>query len=77
MQGYGLDSPESGWGPVAGSCKHSNTPFSSTKGRELLDYQKNCHLLQKDSDPWGLLISTEQKIEIYIKQTFPETDVIA
>ena len=75
MQSCGLDSPDSGWGPVAGSCKQKNTLFSSTKGRELLEWQNNCSLLQKGFVPWGSLLATKQKMEISIKQTFFVTDV--
>jgi hypothetical protein len=34
---YGLDSSGSGYGPVGGSCEHSNEPAVSIKGREFLD----------------------------------------
>jgi hypothetical protein len=33
----GLDASGSGYGPVAGSCKHGNEPSGSIKGGEFLD----------------------------------------
>jgi hypothetical protein len=33
----GVDSSGSEYGPVAGSCEHSNVPSGSTKGGEFLD----------------------------------------
>jgi hypothetical protein len=33
----GLDSSNSGQGPIAGSCEHGNELSVSIKGRELLD----------------------------------------
>jgi len=34
---YGLDASCSGWGPVVGSCEHSNEPLGSIKGGEFLE----------------------------------------
>jgi hypothetical protein len=33
----GLDSSGSGWGPVTGSCEHSNELSGSLNGEEFLD----------------------------------------
>jgi hypothetical protein len=33
----GLAVSGSGWGPVVGSCEHTNEPLDSLKGREFLD----------------------------------------
>jgi hypothetical protein len=33
----GLDSSDSGQGPVAGSCEHGNEPSGSIKGGKFLD----------------------------------------
>jgi len=34
---FGLDSPDSGFGPVARSYEHINEPSGSIKGGEFLD----------------------------------------
>jgi hypothetical protein len=41
---------------VAGSCKHSNDPSGSKKGREFFDNLRDSYLL-KDSVPWSELVS--------------------
>jgi hypothetical protein len=51
--GYGLNSSDSGQGPVAGFCEHGNEPFGSVKGEQLLDWLNDCQLLMKDSLPWN------------------------
>jgi len=47
--GNGLDSFDSEWGAMAGSCECSNEPSGSMKAREFLDLLSSCWLLKKDS----------------------------
>jgi hypothetical protein len=35
LQVRGLDSIDSGWGPVSGSCEHCNEPSGSKNGRHF------------------------------------------
>jgi hypothetical protein len=44
----GLNSSDSGWGLMAGSCEHGNEPCDSIKCSEFLDF-----LLIKDSALWN------------------------
>ena len=46
--GHGLDRSYSGWGQVAGTCKHVKEPWDSIKFGTFLD-----RLLKKDSATWS------------------------
>jgi hypothetical protein len=48
-----LDSSGSRYGPVVGSCEHSNELSDSIKGEEFLDWLSSYRLLKKDSAPWS------------------------
>jgi hypothetical protein len=39
-----------GWGPVVGSCEHSNDPLCSIKDEQFVDRMSNCQLLEQDPD---------------------------
>jgi hypothetical protein len=53
MEGCGLDSSGSEYGPVAGSCKHGDEPSGSIKGGEFFSSCAYYWLLKKDSGTWG------------------------
>jgi hypothetical protein len=53
MGSYGLDSYNSGYGPVEGSCEHCNEPYGSIKCWEILEWLHNWRLLKKGSAPWS------------------------
>jgi hypothetical protein len=40
--GCGLDASCSGYGPVAGSCEHSNKPSCSIQGKERFELLSDC-----------------------------------
>jgi hypothetical protein len=42
----GLDSSDSEYGPVAGTCEHGNKPSGSIKDGEFLDYLIDYQLLK-------------------------------
>jgi hypothetical protein len=42
MRCYGLDSPESGFGSVVGSCKYGNEPSGTIKSCGVLEYVSDC-----------------------------------
>jgi len=47
-----LDLSSSGHGPVVDSCKHSDKPLGSTRGREFLDHMSDNQRFMQDSAPW-------------------------
>jgi len=53
----GLDSSDSGYGPVPVCCEHGTETWGSIKGGEFLDWLINCQLLKKDSAPRLKLIN--------------------
>lgn len=53
---FGLDSSDSGWVPVAGSCEHSGERSNSIKDGEFLAQLNECQLSQKRSAPQSQLL---------------------
>jgi hypothetical protein len=49
----GLDSPGSGWGPLAASFEHGNDPWGSVIGWEFLNYLNDYQLSKKDFTQWN------------------------
>jgi hypothetical protein len=43
---------------VEGCCEHDNEPSGSTKHWEILEYLKDCWLVNKNSDLWEWLAVT-------------------
>jgi hypothetical protein len=50
---YGLDSSDSGEGPMEGSCEHDKELSGSIKFWEILEYLRDWQLLKKGSAPWS------------------------
>jgi hypothetical protein len=48
VEGCGLDSSMLRYGPVAGSCEHSNETWGSIKKRKILDYLRDHYLPKKE-----------------------------
>jgi len=43
-----MDFSGSGWGPMTGSCEHSNEPSGSIRGWEFFDQPDDCLLASQD-----------------------------
>jgi hypothetical protein len=46
---YGLDSSDSGYGPVLGTYEHDDEPSGSLKGGEFLEHLNGYQLIKKNS----------------------------
>jgi len=44
--GCGLDSSNSGKGPIAGYCEHSNEPPGSVKSGKFVDYLRDSYYME-------------------------------